>query len=60
MKSSEFHRFIQKSKKWWYVNSEGSHYIYENEEGTRYSVPYHGAKEIAEPLRKKIIKEMEL
>jgi mRNA interferase HicA len=60
MKSSEFHRFIRKSKKWWHVNSEGSHYIYENEEGTRYPVPYHGAKEIPEPLRKKIIKEMEL
>jgi mRNA interferase HicA len=60
MKSSEFHRTIRKSKKWWYVNSEGSHYIYENEEGRRYPVPYHGTKEMYEPLRKAIIKEMEL
>ena len=58
MKSAEFHRFITKSKKWWYVNAEGSHYIYENEAGRRYTVPYHGSKEIAEPLRKKIIRDM--
>ena len=60
MKSSEFHRYIRKCKKWRYVDAEGSHYIYENEEGRRYSVPYHGAKEIPEPLRRKIIKEMEI
>jgi mRNA interferase HicA len=60
MKSSEFHRYIRKSKKWRYVTAEGSHYIYENEEGGRYSVPFHGVKEIPEPLRRKIIKEMEI
>ena len=58
MKSKEFHRQIIKSKKWWYVAAEGSHYIYEDKNGTRYSVPYHGAKEIPEPLRKKIVKGM--
>ena len=58
MKSSEFHRQITKSTKWWYVGAEGSHYIYENENGKRYPVPYHGSKEIPEPLRKKIVKEM--
>lgn len=58
MKSSEFHRYIKKSKKWWLVAVEGSHYIYENESKQRYPVPFHGAKEIPEPLRKKIIKEM--
>ena len=60
MKSSEFHRLIRQSKKWQYVCAEGSHYIYENEEGIRYSVPYHGAKEINEPFRKRIAKEMGL
>jgi len=58
MKSSEFHRQITKSKKWRFVAAEGSHYIYENKNGQRYPVPYHGAKEIPEPLRKKIVKEM--
>jgi mRNA interferase HicA len=62
MKSSEFHRQITKSKKkkWYFMKAEGSHYIYEDESGKRYPVPYHGAKEIPEPLRKKIEKEMEI
>jgi mRNA interferase HicA len=60
MKSSQFHKAIAKSKKWWYVNAEGSHYIYENEAGVRYPVPYHGSKEIPEPLRRKIAKEMDI
>jgi len=60
MKSSEFHRQIVKSKKWWYVGAEGSHYIYEDENGRRYTVPFHGAREIPEPLRKKIAREMEI
>jgi mRNA interferase HicA len=60
MKSSEFHRQIARSKKkkWRYAGAEGSHYIYEDEGGRRYPVPYHGAKEIPEPLRKRIEKEM--
>ena len=58
MKSSEFHRIIQRSKKWKYLEAEGSHYIYMNIEGKRYAVPFHGSKEIAEPLRKKIAKDM--
>lgn len=60
MKSSEFHRFIRKNKKWKYVAAEGSHYIYENKNGKRYPVPFHGSKEIPEALRKKIVKEMDL
>ena len=62
MKSSEFHRQItgSKKKKWWYVGAEGSHYIYEDENGRRYSVPFHGAKEIPEPLRRKIARDMEI
>ena len=34
--------------------------IYEDAKGIRYRVPNHGAKEIGEGLRKKIIKDMEL
>lgn len=58
MKSSELHRKILKAG-WVLVRSRGSHYIYEKD-GRRYVVPYHGAGEIYEPLRKKIEKEMEL
>ncbi len=58
MKYSEFHRLIRKAG-WVYVRSTGSHYIYEKN-GVRYPVPYHGAKEMFEPFRKKIIKEMGL
>jgi mRNA interferase HicA len=58
MKYSEFHRRIKKNG-WRYVKAEGSHYIYEKD-GRKYPVPYHGAKEISEGLRKKIIKDMGL
>ena len=34
-------------------------YIYERD-GVRYPVPFHGAKEIGERLRKKIMKDMGL
>lgn len=64
MKSSEFHRSIRKRGKkrgWrWTGIAEGSHYIYEDNKGIRYPVPYHGAKEIPEGLRIKISREMEL
>jgi mRNA interferase HicA len=60
MKSSEFHRQITRSKKkkWYNTGAEGSHYIYEDENGIRYPVPFHGTKEIPEPLRRKIEKDM--
>jgi mRNA interferase HicA len=41
------------------VGAEGSHYIYEKD-GVRYPVPFHGAREIAEGLRKRIVKDMGL
>jgi len=41
------------------VGAEGSHYIYEKE-GVRYPVPFHGAREIAEGLRRRIVKDMGL
>lgn len=58
MKYSEFHRKIRKNG-WRYDKSEGSHYIY-IKDGRRYPVPFHGAKEVPEGLRKKIIREMGL
>lgn len=58
MKSSEFHRKIKKNG-WKRIRTEGSHYIYEKN-GHTYPVPFHGAKEQGESLRKKIIKEMGL
>lgn len=66
MKSSEFHRWLQRNGKkscrqWkWTGEAEGSHYIYADKDGIRYPVPYHGAKEIPEGLRKHIIKDMEV
>ncbi len=58
MKYSEFHRMIRKNG-WYHLRTRGSHYIYEKDSRT-YPVPFHGSKEISEPLRKKIIKEMGL
>ena len=58
MKSSEFHRLVKKNG-WRLVRVEGSHYIYEKN-GITYPVPYHGAKEMSENLRKSIVKKMEL
>lgn len=64
MKYTEFHKSIRKKGKkrgWrWTGKAEGSHYIYEDNKGIRYPVPYHGAKEMPGGLRIKISKEMEL
>lgn len=58
MKSSEFHRFIKRNG-WKHIRTDGSHYIYEKL-GRTYPVPFHGAKEMGEGLRKKIIKDLGL
>ena len=58
MKYSEFHRNIRRAG-CLYIAAEGSHYIYEKD-GRRYTVPYHGAKEIGKGLRERITKEMGL
>ena len=64
MKYSEFHRKLpkrgQKRGWFWTGESEGSHYIYEDEDGIRYPVPFHGAKEMPKGLQRKIEKDMEL
>lgn len=58
MKSSEFHRILKRNG-WKHIRTDGSHYIYEKD-GRRYPVPFHGAKEMGEGLRKKIIKDLGL
>lgn len=64
MKYSEFHRKIIKRGKnrgwFWTGESAESHYIYEDKNGVRYPVPFHGAKEIGKGLQSKIEKDMEL
>ena len=52
MKYTEFHRRIIKNG-WKYSHAEGSHYFYIKDGQLSEPVPYHGAKEIPEPLRKK-------
>ncbi len=57
MKYKEFHMKIRKCG-WHFVKAEGSHYFYEKDGKLSQPVPYHGSKEIPEPLRKKIAKGM--
>jgi predicted RNA binding protein YcfA (HicA-like mRNA interferase family) len=59
MKYKEFHRLIKKNG-WTFSHAEGSHYFYEKDGVLSPPVPYHGAKEIYEPLRKSIARNMEL
>lgn len=58
MKSSEFHRKVRKNG-WRHIRTEGSHYIY-FKEGRIYPVPFHGAKEIGEGLRRSLMKKVGL
>lgn len=58
MKYSELHRLIRR-RGWVSVRQTGSHVIYEKD-NVRYPVPNHGSKEISEPLRLKITKDMGL
>ena len=58
MKSSEFHRIVKRNG-WTHIRTQGSHYIYEKD-GRSEPVPYHGAKEMGEGLRKSLAKKMEL
>ena len=51
VKSREFHsQILKRGKKrgWHWIKGEGdgSHRIYEDKNGIRYPVPYHGAKEM--------------
>ena len=57
MKYKEFHRKIVAAG-WKFDHAEGSHYFYIKNGQLSVPVPYHGSKEIPEPLRKRIAKQM--
>ena len=57
MKYKEFHRKIVAAG-WKFDHAEGSHYFYIKNGQLSVPVPFHGSKEIPEPLRKKIAKQM--
>ena len=59
MKYSEFHRKIVKSG-WKFASASGSHYFYEKNGIKSPPVPFHGSKEMYEPLRKAIEKQMDI
>ena len=56
---TEFHRRI-KAKGWKFDHAEGSHYFYTRDGKLSPPVPYHGAKEMPEPLRRSIAKVMSI
>lgn len=58
MKSSEFHRIIQRNG-WICIRSSGSHRVYQKGNDL-YVVAYHGSKEMGEGIRLKTIKRMKL
>jgi mRNA interferase HicA len=59
MKYSSFHRLIVRNG-WTFIRATGSHYFYEKDNVLSPPIPYHGAKEMPEGLRKSIIRDMEL
>jgi len=59
MKYSEFHRLVKRNG-WSFLNAVGSPYFYEKDGIKSSPVHFHGAKEMGEGLRKKIIKDMNL
>jgi len=59
MKYAEFHRLIAKNG-WKFSHAKGSHYFYLKNGILSPPVPYHGAKEIYEHLRKAIARQMEI
>ena len=59
MKYSEFHRKIVKNG-WRFISATGSHYFYEKDGVESPPIPYHGSKEMYEPLRKSIERQMKL
>ncbi|MBP3253999.1 MAG: type II toxin-antitoxin system HicA family toxin [Bacteroidales bacterium] len=59
MKYTELHRLIVKAG-WKFLYARGSHYFYEKDGVKSEPVPYHGSKEISEPIRKKIMKNLNI
>ena len=58
MKYSEMHKIIRDNG-WVELTGrgKGGHRVYAKD-GVNYTVPYHGAKEVWDPFRKKVFKEM--
>ena len=59
MKGRSFSTFVEKLDIIMIKSSE-FHRIYEDKDGIRYPVPFHGSKEMSEGLRLRIIRDMEL
>jgi mRNA interferase HicA len=59
MKYTEFHRKILRNG-WRFVRATGSHYFYEKNGKESVPVPFHGSKEMYEPLRKSIARQMDI
>ncbi len=57
MKYREFHKSIVAAG-WKFSHAEGSHYFYVKDGRLSQPVPCHGAKEIPEPLRRKMAKAL--
>ena len=57
MKYKEFHRKITAAG-WKFDHAVGSLYFYIKDGRLSEPIPYHGSKEIPEPLRRKIAKAM--
>lgn len=57
MKFKEFHKLIVAAG-WEFDHAKGSHYFYKKDGRLSEPVPYHGSKEMYEPLLKKIAKAM--
>ncbi len=59
MKYTEFDRSIRRNG-WVEIRQKGSHVIYQKDGYPNKAVPDHGSKEIPEPLRIRLCKEMGL
>ncbi len=59
MKSKEFHKKIRENG-WDFHHATGSHYFYIKDGVLSCPVPFHGSKEMFEPLRCKIARDMGL
>lgn len=59
MKYTEFHRLIRRNG-WVEIRQKGSHVYYQKAGYPNKSVPDHGSKEIPEPMRLRLCKEMGL
>lgn len=57
MKYKEFHKIIRQNG-YEFDHARGSHYIYRKDGKLTQPIPYHGAKEIPEPLRRKIARDL--